>query len=187
MNTKARNALLAASVVMSLSALPVAAHAATAANVKASVAKPVKLSRASRTVKAAPRARAEPQLPSIGQLTGLHGTGDMLDLKSAVALVVDQNTNEVLFSKNSGAVLPIASITKLMTALVVTEAGLALDEVLTVTPEDAAVKAGSRNQLRAGARLTRGEMMHLALMASENRAICSAAPIPVAWIVSSTP
>jgi len=67
-------------------------------------------------------------------------------------------------------VLPIASITKLMTALVVTEAGLPLDEVLTVTPEDAAVRAGSARQLRAGAQLTRGEMLHLALMASENRA-----------------
>jgi D-alanyl-D-alanine endopeptidase (penicillin-binding protein 7) len=53
---------------------------------------------------------------------------DPLDLKSSVALVVDQDTNEVLFSKNPGAVLPIASITKLMTALVVAEAKLSLDE-----------------------------------------------------------
>ena len=57
----------------------------------------------------------------------------------------------MLFSKNAAAVLPIASITKLMTALVVTEAGLPLDEVLTVTPEDAAVRAGSSRSRCASA------------------------------------
>jgi len=114
--------------------------------------------------------RSEPPQLSMGQLAGLHAADDALDLKSSVALVVDQDTDEVLFSKNSSAVLPIASITKLMTALVVTETGLPLDEVLTVTNEDAAVRAGSSRQLRAGDQLTRGEMLHLALMASENRA-----------------
>jgi D-alanyl-D-alanine endopeptidase (penicillin-binding protein 7) len=69
-----------------------------------------------------------PARPSFGQVYGLHGTADPLDLKSSVALVIDQDTNEVLFSKNSQAVLPIASLTKLMTALVVTEAKLPLDE-----------------------------------------------------------
>ncbi len=107
---------------------------------------------------------------SFGQIQGLRATNDPLDLASSVALVVDLDTDEVLFSKNSDAVLPIASITKLMTALVVTEAGLPLDEMLTVTPQDAAVVAGSRTRLYAGNRLTRGEMLHLALMASENRA-----------------
>jgi len=107
---------------------------------------------------------------SFGQIQGLRATNDPLDLASSVALVVDLDTDEVLFSKNSDAVLPIASITKLMTALVVTEAGLPLDEMLTVTPLDAAVRAGSRTRLYAGNRLTRGEMLHLALMASENRA-----------------
>jgi serine-type D-Ala-D-Ala endopeptidase (penicillin-binding protein 7) len=118
--------------------------------------------------KAQRRAPARP--PSFGQVYGLHATEDDLDLKSSVALVVDQDTDEVLFSKNPDAVLPIASITKLMTALVVTEAQLPLDEMLVVTREDAAVRAGSRSRLVAGARLTRGEMLHLALMASENRA-----------------
>ena len=57
--------------------------------------------------------------PSFGQLAGLHGEHDSLQLKSSVALVVDQETKEVLFSKNEQAVLPIASITKLMTGLLV--------------------------------------------------------------------
>jgi D-alanyl-D-alanine endopeptidase (penicillin-binding protein 7) len=179
----ALKALSAVWLALSLSLVPVAAsHAAgkAAQRLQAKSAKPSKDARQVKVAKAAVRkgkrparkelVRAAPRLPSIGQLTGLHATEDELDLKSSVALVVDRDTDEVLFSKNSNAVLPIASITKLMTALVVTEARLPLDEVLTVTPEDAAVRAGSRSQLRAGARLTRGEMLHLALMASENRA-----------------
>lgn len=114
--------------------------------------------------------RVEAARPSFGQLYGLHETTDALDLKSSVALVMDQDTNEVLVSKNSQAVLPIASITKLMTALVVTEAGLSHDEVLTVTEEDIDTEKGSRSRLKVGTQLTRGEMLHLALMSSENRA-----------------
>ncbi len=113
---------------------------------------------------------AEPASASMGHLYGLQKTGDALDLKSSVALVVDQDTNEVLLSKNPQAVLPIASITKLMTALVVTEAHLPMDEPLTVTEDDVRATAGNRSRLRLGTRLTRGEMLHLALMSSENRA-----------------
>jgi D-alanyl-D-alanine endopeptidase (penicillin-binding protein 7) len=130
-----------------------------------------------RPVKAvAPRKRerakvaAAPARPSMGQLAGLHGADDPLDLKSGVALVVDQETSEVLFAKNSQAVLPIASLTKLMTALVVVEAGQSLDEVLEITSEDIDTEKGSGSRLRPGTRLTRGEMLHLALMSSENRA-----------------
>lgn len=108
--------------------------------------------------------------PSFGQLYGLNKTEDPLDLKSSVALVMDQDTEEVLLAKNDGAVLPIASITKLMTALVVTEAGLPLDEVLTVTQEDIDTEKHTSSRLRVGSQLTRGEMLHLALMSSENRA-----------------
>ncbi|MBC7940672.1 MAG: D-alanyl-D-alanine endopeptidase [Chitinophagaceae bacterium] len=107
---------------------------------------------------------------SFGQLYGLHATEDALELKSSVALVVDQDTDEVLFSKNPGAVLPIASITTLMTALVVTEAGQSLDEMLTVSQDDVSATAGSSSRLRPGTQLSRGEMLHLALMSSENRA-----------------
>ena len=112
----------------------------------------------------------EPARPSFGQLYGLHNTADSLELKSSVALVVDQDTNEVLFSKNSQAVLPIASLTKLMTAVVVTEAHLPLNETLTVSEEDIDTEKGSRSRLKVGTQLTREEMLHLALMSSENRA-----------------
>ena len=111
-----------------------------------------------------------PARPSFGQMQGLHTGADPLDLKSSVALVVDQDTNEVLFSKNPGAVLPIASITKLMTGLVVSEARQSLDEVLTISQDDIDTEKGSRSRLAVGTQLTRGEMMHLALMSSENRA-----------------
>ncbi len=108
--------------------------------------------------------------PTFGQLYGLHEEKDPLDLKSSVALVVDQDTNEVLFAKNPQAVLPIASITKLMTALVVVEANQSLDEKLTITEEDIDSEKGTRSRLTVGTTLTRGEMLHLALMSSENRA-----------------
>lgn len=120
--------------------------------------------------KAVAPARVVPAKPSFGQLAGLHQTHDPLDLRSSVALVMDQDTEEILLAKNDDAVLPIASITKLMTALVVTEARLPLDEVLTVTQDDVDTEKGSRSRLQVGTRLTRGEMLHLALMSSENRA-----------------
>jgi D-alanyl-D-alanine endopeptidase (penicillin-binding protein 7) len=107
---------------------------------------------------------------SQGQLIGLHESDDPLELRSGVALVLDQDTNEVLFAKNTQAVLPIASITKLMTALVVTEANLPLGEPLTITAEDVDTEKFSGSRLRVGTTLTREEMLHLALMASENRA-----------------
>lgn len=105
---------------------------------------------------------------SVGRLTGLHNTTDELDLKSSVALVVDQDTNEVLLSKNDSAVLPIASITKLMTAVIISESNLPMDETITISSEDVANATFSR--LKAGASMTRLEMLHLALMSSENRA-----------------
>lgn len=114
--------------------------------------------------------RVEPAKPSFGELAGLHATADSLDLKSSVALVLDQDTNEVLFSKNPQAVLPIASLTKLMTALVVTEAKQPLTDVLTITQDDVDTEKFSRSRLRVGTQLTREEMLHLALMSSENRA-----------------
>ena len=114
--------------------------------------------------------RVVPEKPSFGALSGLHGTSDALDLKSSVALVMDQDTNEILFGKNLQAVLPIASITKLMTALVVTEASLPLDEMLSVTQDDVDTEKGSRSRLTVGTQLSREKMLHLALMSSENRA-----------------
>jgi len=116
------------------------------------------------------RAAYIPAKPSLGESMGLRDTEDALALRSSVALVMDQNTNEVLFQKNPTAVLPIASITKLMTALVVMDARLPMDEVLTVTEEDRDTEKHTGSRLRFGAQLTRQEMLLLALMSSENRA-----------------
>jgi D-alanyl-D-alanine endopeptidase (penicillin-binding protein 7) len=111
-----------------------------------------------------------PAKPSYGQIAGLHKTPDDLDLKSSVALVIDQDTHEVLLSKNDHAVLPIASLTKLMTGVLISEAKLPLDETVTITQDDVDTEKGSTSRLRVGTTLTRGELMHLALMSSENRA-----------------
>ena len=132
-------------------------------------------SRAKATIRASRRvtiraAHVEPARPSFGQLAGLHATLDPLALKSSVALVLDQDTHEVLLSKNSQAVLPIASITKLMSAVIVTEAKQPLEQVLTITQDDVDTEKNSRSRLAVGTSLTRGEMLHLALMSSENRA-----------------
>lgn len=108
--------------------------------------------------------------PSFGQAYGLHQTPDPLALKSSVALVLDQETNEVLLSKNPEAVLPVASLTKLMTSVIVLEAGQPLDEILSITQEDVDTEKYTHSRLRVGTKLTRGEMLHLALMSSENRA-----------------
>ncbi|SFC37342.1 murein-DD-endopeptidase. Serine peptidase. MEROPS family S11 [Polaromonas sp. OV174] len=111
-----------------------------------------------------------PAKPSFGQIAGLHGAQDPLDLKSSVALVIDQDTREVLFSKNDHAVLPIASLTKLMTGVIISGAKLPMDEMITVAQDDVDTEKGSRSRLRVGTTLSRGELLHLALMSSENRA-----------------
>jgi D-alanyl-D-alanine endopeptidase (penicillin-binding protein 7) len=113
---------------------------------------------------------SEVESPSFGHLAGLQNVQDALRLKSNAALVVDQETNEVLFKKNESAVLPIASLTKLMTGLVLTEANLPMDEMVTVTQDDVDTEKGSSSRLRVGTQLSRGDMLHLALMSSENRA-----------------
>ena len=107
---------------------------------------------------------------SFGQMAGLHESADPLELKSSVALVLDQDTRQVLLSKNDHAVLPIASLTKLMTGMVVSEANLPMDEMITISDEDVDTEKNSRSRLTVGTQLTRGELLHLALMSSENRA-----------------
>ncbi len=108
--------------------------------------------------------------PSFGELAGLHHATDPLELKSSVALVIDQDTQEVLLRKNEQAILPIASLTKLMTGLLISEARLPMHEPITITQEDVDTEKGSRSRLSVGTTLTRQEMLHLALMSSENRA-----------------
>jgi D-alanyl-D-alanine endopeptidase (penicillin-binding protein 7) len=159
--------LLTAALALAIAAVLVPAEA-SAADRKASVKK----SRVSKTVVASKRRPvvvAAPR-PSYGQLAGLHAASDELALKSSVALVIDQDTREVLFSKNDQAVLPIASLTKLMTGLIISEANLPMDEMITITQDDVDTEKGSSSRLRVGSQLTRAEALHLALMSSENRA-----------------
>ena len=111
-----------------------------------------------------------PPVMTAGDLAGLNLTRDPLDLKSNAALVLDQSTAEVLFEKNSQVALPIASITKLMTSLVVVEANQNMEEPISVTDEDIDREKFSHSRLRVGSQLTRTNMLHIALMSSENRA-----------------
>ncbi len=105
-----------------------------------------------------------------GDLAGLHKTADPLDLKSNVALVLDQSSSEVLFDKNSDVSLPIASLTKLMTGLIVVEAKQDKDEILEITTDDIDREKNSGSRLAIGTKLSRASLLHLALMSSENRA-----------------
>ena len=98
-----------------------------------------------------------------------------LNLKSTSALVLDQSGQRVLYAKNVDWVVPIASITKLMTALVVLDSGLPLDEPITIRKEDRDGLKGTRSRLAIGMTVTRDDLLRLALMASENRAAAALA------------
>ena len=91
-------------------------------------------------------------------------------LRSASLLVLDAGTSDVLLARNATTPVSIASITKLMTALVVLEAGQPLDETLRISEADALKARGTPSRLAPGTRLARSDLLHLALMASENRA-----------------
>jgi serine-type D-Ala-D-Ala endopeptidase (penicillin-binding protein 7) len=107
---------------------------------------------------------------SVGSRLGLRSQEAELVLNSSAVLVIDQRTNEVLLEKNPDVALPIASITKLMTALVTLEAGLPMEEEITITQEDAQLEKYSASRLKVGSQFSRAELLHLALMSSENRA-----------------
>jgi len=91
-------------------------------------------------------------------------------LKSSSVLIVDQSDSTVLFSRHADVPAPIASITKLMTALVVMDARQPLDESIQISDADRDFPKGAFSRLTVGTTLTRGDLMHLALMSSENRA-----------------
>jgi len=99
----------------------------------------------------------------------------ILALRSGTALVVDEITGKALFEKNGTQPVPIASITKLMTAMVILDSQLPLTERITITKDDRDRLRGSRSRLHYGANLSRGELLQLALMASENRAAAALA------------
>ncbi|GAB4400844.1 MAG: hypothetical protein OHK0048_16470 [Rhodoferax sp.] len=171
-------------LLMALGLAPVAQEAAAAtaaqtpprvskaANARRPVAATVHRKRSASAVaavKPSGRALAAAESARLGT-DGLNMVGPNLQIKSNAALVLDQETREVLVSKNDMAVLPIASLTKLMTALVVAEARLPLDEPVTITQDDVDTEKHSSSRLRVGTTLSRGELLHLALMSSENRA-----------------
>jgi D-alanyl-D-alanine endopeptidase (penicillin-binding protein 7) len=93
-----------------------------------------------------------------------------LKLKSSSVLIIDQSDSSVLYSRHADVPMPIASITKLMTSLVVLDAKQPLDELIQITNADRDMPKGGFSRLGVGTVLTRGDLMHLALMSSENRA-----------------
>ena len=96
--------------------------------------------------------------------------GGVLQLASSKALIVNQETGETLYAKSTDLPTPIASVTKLMTAMVMLDAHLPMDETIVISQADADVLKGTTSRLRIGTELTRAELLQLALMASENRA-----------------
>ncbi len=123
---------------------------------------------------------AAPAPAASGALSPRVAPGPTLDasklkLGSANALVLDANAGQPIYAKDADAVTPIASVTKLMTAMVVLDANQALDEPISVDIGDIDLIKGSHSRLRLGAELSRREMLRLALMASENRAASSLA------------
>ena len=108
--------------------------------------------------------------PAVAARDSSDDTAARLKLNSSAALVVDQQSGEILYGKNAQAVAPIASLTKLMTAMVVLDAGLDPEERIAISQDDLDWLRGSHSRLRVGALLSRDELLRLALMASENRA-----------------
>jgi D-alanyl-D-alanine endopeptidase (penicillin-binding protein 7) len=140
-------------------------------SVKATTKTSTKASKKPKTVRVTVTRSTEPVVParpSLATALGLRGQHDELNLKSSVAMVVNQDTKEVYFEKNPSVSLPIASITKLMTAMVVLDSKLPLDETIVINADDVHIYRTSR--LAGGTVLTREEALLLALMSSENRA-----------------
>ena len=96
-------------------------------------------------------------------------------LRSSIALIYDERGQRALYTKNADTVAPIASISKLMTAMVVLDAQLPMDEEISISKQDMDTLKGTRSRMRPGMTLTRGELLKLALMASENRAAAALA------------
>ena len=107
---------------------------------------------------------------SVATKLGLKKTVDFLKLNSSAAIVVDQLSKKVLFEKNADVVLPIASLTKLMTALLVLDNDLNLNKVINITSKEANLERYNYSRLKVGSKFTRTQLLHLALMSSENRA-----------------
>lgn len=113
-------------------------------------------------------AYSEPEAyaPQVSQDTSGRGP----DLSAIAAIVYDQHTGQILLSKNPELQSPIASITKLMTAVVVMDAGVDMKQRIAITREDVDHLKGTRSRLPVGAVYTREQLLNMALIASENRA-----------------
>ncbi|HEX7889561.1 MAG TPA: serine hydrolase [Ramlibacter sp.] len=159
--------LMLALAPMDTFAAPAKAQASAKAKAKkVAKAKTHKVAQAKkRTVAAAPKKVVLARKPA-----PLPASPDKLPLEASVAYVIDQQTREVLFSRNDDEVRPIASLTKLMTGLIVNDAGLPLDQQLSITGDDVDTLKHSSSRLKVGTELTRRQALHLALMSSENRA-----------------
>jgi D-alanyl-D-alanine endopeptidase (penicillin-binding protein 7) len=116
-----------------------------------------------------PAVQAAAVAPTLDARQGAELTRSLI-LNSNSAFALDESSSQVLFEKNSNVALPIASITKLMTALIVVEAKQDMNEVLEVTSDDIDRLKNTSSRLPVGAKLSRADMLHIALMSSENRA-----------------
>lgn len=159
-------------ISLALCLVPVAADAATDKKHR-QVSKQSKSSSKYKAVKyKSSSLRVKTRLPTrkaVASVDHYDGTTP-LKLASAKALVINQLTGEVLFAKNTNLPTPIASVTKLMTAMVMLDAHLPMDDLLYISDEDVDYLKHTTSRLSVGTMLTRGELLQLALMASENRA-----------------
>lgn len=163
-----KQAELAATPPLASPAAAAAASALAAPGTAVAAAAPVR-----KTESPSPIVRVSvPSRSNLGQIQGLSTPRGNFgpDLYSNVAFAMDQKTGQVLVNKNGHFVSPIASITKLMTAVITMDANLPMDEMITITEEDVDRLKGSRSRLAVGTTLSRQELLHLALMSSENRA-----------------
>ena len=107
---------------------------------------------------------------SFARRAGLHRVANPLQLTASVAYAVDASSGEVLYARNDLAILPVASLTKLVMAMVVLDSGASLNERITIADADIDRQRHSRSRLAVGTQLTRATALRLALMSSENRA-----------------
>ncbi|HBA09456.1 MAG TPA: D-alanyl-D-alanine endopeptidase [Methylotenera mobilis] len=159
-------------ISLALSLAPVAADAATdkkhrqASKQSKSSSKYKAVKYKSSSIRVKTRLPARKAIASVDHYDGT----TPLKLASAKALVINQLTGEVLFAKNTNLPTPIASVTKLMTAMVMLDAHLPMDDLPYISDEDVDYLKHTTSRLSVGTMLTRGELLQLALMASENRA-----------------
>jgi serine-type D-Ala-D-Ala endopeptidase (penicillin-binding protein 7) len=115
--------------------------------------------------------KASPQFRKVSMAeSASQASGAAPRLRSWSALIIEEDSGKTLYAKNTDLVTPIASITKLMTAMVVLDANLPLDEPITITDDEVDLVKGTRSRLSVGTTLSRGDLLRLALMSSENRA-----------------